>query len=574
MYPAWMAQPTTQLELFIEQAEYIDTAQFNRWTIQHPDESVILQKLSQAGAKLITGPRGSGKTTLLLKAFHSILEQPDQRTLPIYVNFKASLKLEPFYKSSANAAFLFQQWLLYKVYAGLFEALDNLASPSSLPGLSVSRSRSIELIGHLELGRSALFDNNENTVLPSTLDADIETILRHLNYKRCVLFLDDAAHAFSVEQQRDFFDFFRSIKSKNIAPKAAIYPGVTIYSPTFHVGHDAEEIDVWLRPDSAQYLPFMKNLLENRLSEEVWAQLLRQKDLLELVCFAAFGVPRALLNMIRDLYGASDEEESAVAVSFTRKSVLRTIKRSYENTVGVFSSLRGKLPMYSKFVETGRRVFDRILAAVKAYNAPKDISSQSVTIAIKKPIPLELTKVFGFFQYAGLLLPRGEISRGEKGVFEQYIVHYGALIDGNALLVKKSVNVAHFVEAFKKRHAKEFTRTTARVILDTDDAGSLLTLSLPPCQVCRTARVAESAKFCLNCGASLIAISTFESLVDNDISELPLTEKRVARIKSDSKIRKIKDILLDHEHRQLRSVDRIGPYWAQRIYSYAEEYIA
>jgi hypothetical protein len=86
--------------------------------------------------------------------------------------------------------------------------------------------------------------------------------------------------------------------------------------------------------------------------------------------------------------------------------------------------------------------------------------------------------------------------------------------------------------------------------------------------------VNESAKFCLNCGSPLVSISIFETLVNQDIDELPLTERRVSTIKAKSKIKTIRDILLDHEHKQLRSVPRIGPFWARRIYSYAEEHIA
>lgn len=58
------------------------------------------------------------------------------------------------------------------------------------------------------------------------------------------------------------------------------------------------------------------------------------------------------------------------------------------------------------------------------------------------------------------------------------------------------------------------------------------------------------------------------------IEELPLTAARVEKIKAHSRIRTIKDVLMEHENRELRSVPRIGPYWAHRIYAYAEEALA
>jgi predicted AAA+ superfamily ATPase len=90
---------------FVEQAEYIDDDSFNKWNIEHPNEEAIIKKLSQGGAKLIIGPRGCGKTTLMRKTCHKLCFSKSSKTLPIYVNFKSSLKLEPFYVKEVNAVF-------------------------------------------------------------------------------------------------------------------------------------------------------------------------------------------------------------------------------------------------------------------------------------------------------------------------------------------------------------------------------------------------------------------------------------------------------------------------------------
>jgi predicted AAA+ superfamily ATPase len=80
---------------FIEQAEYIPASDFIEWSSEHPNEQAILKKLSQGGAKLLTGPRGCGKTTLMLKSYNQLLSKSRAGAFPIYVNFKSSLKLEP-----------------------------------------------------------------------------------------------------------------------------------------------------------------------------------------------------------------------------------------------------------------------------------------------------------------------------------------------------------------------------------------------------------------------------------------------------------------------------------------------
>jgi RecA/RadA recombinase len=563
---------TEQQSLFVEQAEYLEPDRFAQWSAEHPDEESIIRRLTQTGAKLLTGPRGSGKTTLLLKAYYRLLDTKGA-AFPIYVNFKSSLKLEPLYRNNANAVYWFKQWLLLKVYQGLLRAIID-AGATAPADLRFTKTEIDHWTGQLELGQTELTESDVPALNLSVLEEEVSKVLRAVGRSRAVLFLDDAAHAFSPEQQRDFFDFFRQVKSRTIAPKAAIYPGVTIYSATFHVGHDAEEIDVWLRPDRPGYVEFMSGLLVRRLPGQVYQAISAEPALLHLLCYAAFGMPRALLNMVRSFYSEGDDPDAVPSVRFNRTTALQAVKVVYDNSMGLYSSLALKLPMYAGFVETGEVVYGRVLEAVKAYNREKAMDRQSVTLAMQRPVPAEIAKVLGFFQYAGLLLPNREVSRGEKGVFELFTIHYAALIDRNVLFGRRAVKAADLVEALKSRNAHEFTRVSVTSMLGGKTIEAAFPLSLPACEVCRTPRVNEQARFCMNCGAQLKSVSVFESLVQRDISELPLTATRVTRIKQSSSIRKIKDILMDHENRELRRVPRIGPYWAKRIYAYAEEYIA
>lgn len=565
--------PADSADVFVEQAEYLESASFEAWTEVHPQERQILQKLCRGGGKLITGPRGCGKTTLLLKAHRKLLT-PTAKGLPIYVNFKSSLRLEPLYRRQANAMYWFNQWMLFKCYAGLLETLEKLdiKPPKELP---FSRRAAVRSAENLELGADKPVPKSQPELSIDQFIEDIERVLDATGRVRCLLFLDDAAHAFSPEQQRDFFDFFRRIKGKRLAPKAAIYPGVTVISPSFHIGHDAEEIDVWLDPYSAEYLPFMRNLLKRRLPPDVYAKLTKPADLLDLVCLGAFGMPRALLNTVRRFH---DEEGSRsdgeVTQKFTSQSALDAIRDSYNNTVGVYVSLRNKLPMYENFITAGEELLAEMISAVKRYNREKTEARQSVSIAVQTPLSAELERVFGFLEYAGLVMFDKKVSRGIKGRFELFRLHAGGLIDRNALLGRRSVRASLFSKALQARNAHEFTRITPSKLLGVDDLKDRLTLALPACQNCGTPRASENAKFCLECGSPLTALSTFKLLVQRDISDLPISEIRVARIKECSTIRTVGDILMDHEHRELRGVPRVGPYWAKRIHSYAEEFIA
>jgi DNA polymerase III delta prime subunit len=561
--------------LFTEQAEYIDETALLKWTIEQPDENTIIRKLSQGGAKLITGPRGCGKTTLMLKTCYKLWADSKAVSLPIYVNFKSSLKLEPLYKKgNVNAIFLFKQWLLFKVYQGLFHTLKEVKkAPPSV--LKFKKEFVDKVTNQLEFGRiDKLIDDDDYLLTIPALEEDIKKVLLSLGKTRCVLLLDDAAHAFSPEQQRDFFDFFREIKSRIISPKAAIYPGITIYSARFHVGHDAEEIDVWIKPDSPNYLNFMFEILERRLPSEVYKALLANEPLLQLVCYAAFGIPRVLLNMIRSFYKKKNTGKPAFEVDFKWKKVSSVIKSSFDKTLNVYSSLKVQLPIYEHFILNGEQLFNTMINRVKEYNKNKEIGSQSVSIGIKHPLPAEMLKVLGFFQYVGILLPKGQLNRGEQGVFEIYVIHYAALILRNVLFGKSVVSVADRTKALHEYSPSYYPRRSPNELIGKDDFSSVFKLALPPCQKCGTPRVNEQAKFCINCGAILKMASTYNEIVKHDIEKLGLTEKRVQSIKKHSHIRIIKDILMDHENRELRGVPCIGNIRAKQTRSLAEEYIS
>ncbi len=554
-------------EVFTEQAEYLSQDSFEKWSTTLHEEGNIIRKLSQAGAKLITGPRGCGKTTLLLKVNQKLLNNSRSKVLPIYVNYKSSLKLEPLYRNNTNAAYWFNQWLLYKVLFGLYESLENNNNHENIEIKSLNNKRNIEsIIKLLELG--SIDEIQTETLTSASLIEIIEKIIKELNLTRCVLLLDDAGHAFSSEQQQDFFEFFREVKTKTISPKAAVYPGVTNYSSSFHIGHDAEEIDVWLKPTSEGYLEFMHSLLKTRIGENTFNKLLETKNNLNLLCFAAYGIPRSLLNMISKFY------KSDTQIKLANKEVLRVIKDNFNRTYQIYDSLRIKLPMYEKFIDIGGNVYERFLNINKDFNKGGRPEKQSAIIAIQRPVPSELTKVMGFFQYAGLVSHQGISNRGEKGVYELYELHYSGIIDRNAFFSSRGVNIENYCTAFTNRPNHHYPRYSVSGILSELEVDTTFKLSLPACPNCNTPRISEESKFCSSCGTKLKDASIFESIVKQDITLLPITANRANSIKDNSNINCIKDLLMDIDNRQLRMVPQIGPIWANRIKSYAEEFFA
>lgn len=559
--------------LFIEQAEYLPRKDFIEWSSDHPNESFILKKLTQSGAKLLTGPRGCGKTTLMLKAYNKLSIKGARGAFPIYVNFKASLKLEPIYKSKSNGGYWFSQWMYLKLYEGLYKSLDNF---SALNDLKLKKDRkSIEKqISLLELGELDKVESNDWELTPYDLEDEIKEALLATGKSRCVLLLDDAAHAFSPEQQIDFFEFFRKIKSIVISPKAAIYPGVTNFAPTFNIGHDAEEIDAWVDPEDDDYYSFMNMMLSKRLPQEVYDQLLKDPHLLEIITYSAFGIPRVLLNMIRNIYVENDHENHVVTydVKFKRRNVLKQVKESYKSTLSIFNSLEQKIPTYKNYITEGLMIYNKIIELIKIYNKEQNIEKKSITIAIKKEIDADLKKIFGFFQYAGLASHKGQLSKGEKGVFELFTLNLSALVDNNAILATQAFKTEDLANSLKRRNAHAYTRTQSEYLLSNIE--SSIKLSMPPCSICKAERTSEEARFCSNCGSPLKSSSIYDSLINEKIDVLGLTKTRVASIDEYSSIRTVRDVIHDIGHRELKRVPQIGKYWASKIYYLAEEYIS
>ena len=558
--------------VFIEQAEYIRPVDFIEWSSDHPNENDIIKKLTQSGAKLLTGPRGCGKTTLMLKAYNKLSKKGSNGAFPIYVNFKSSLKLEPVYKSKANGGFWFSQWMYLKIYEGIYNGFTDLGFLNKL-NLSVDLDLAKKILGLLELGEIDKAEKEGIELTTYDLEDDINSVISLTSKSRCVILLDDAAHAFSPEQQNDFFEFFRKIKSRKISPKAAIYPGVTNFPPTFNVGHDAEEINAWINPEGEDYMWFMTTMLSKRLPQEVYEKLTKEDSLLTIMCYSAFGIPRILLNMVRSFY-SEEETDSSVEyeISFNRTKLLNQVKESNKSTLSVYTSLEKKLPTYINYVEEGNEVFNKIIDLIKAYNKDKAVERKSISIAIKKELSSDLKKILGFFQYAGLASHKGQVSRGEKGVFEIYIINLAALIDNNAILASKATKTDDIAIALKSRNAHEFTRTKSDYLVP--ENGLALKLKMPACQKCGEERSNEEARFCFNCGSPLKAASIYEELVNEKIDVLPLTPIRIKAIKSNSGIKLVRDILHDIGHKELLSVPQVGSHWAAKIYHLAEEYIS
>jgi hypothetical protein len=287
--------------LYTLRAEDLSEDDLQRLTAEVPGDESILRRLTGPGPKLLKGPRGSGKSNYLKRAYFKLHGRDS--VLVAYINFSQHLALEPLMLRSERALEHFRQWLVYKIVI----ALDDSAGAESPKELRKFASDGRKYVNELQtsVGKSPKFV--PKPIAPTQLLTLIEGWSEAMGCSRTVLLMDDAAHAFMQQQQREFFEVFRALRSRNVACKAAIYPGVTSYSPFFNVGHEAEEIEVWIRTDSQEYLETMRAIFAARFPQTLQGSV--RPELVDLAAYASFGLPRNFLNILSDSIGDAEEDD-------------------------------------------------------------------------------------------------------------------------------------------------------------------------------------------------------------------------------------------------------------------------
>lgn len=551
--------------IFEQRAEHLSATELRSWTAHNERDRAIVRKLLGPGAKLVIGPRGSGKSTLLRTAYFEASER-ESSVLAVYVNYANSLALEPLFHKQANALQIFRQWLLCKVVVGARDAANSRGAQLS----SALRSTLLEADLFVRGFEAGGLPEMPNEVLsPSAVTEMLEEWSDEIGASRCILLMDDAAHAFSPEQQREFFEVFRGLRSRRVSGKAAVYPGITSYSANFHAGHDAELIEVWSKCDS-EYVKAMADVVRLRLPGHLQKQLSGKQDLIALMALASFGLPRGFLNMLSAAFGL---DESETAAPPTRRKVEDAIQEHAESVRALFVSLRAKLPRFGNFVEAGSRLEGALLEVLRRYNSAKDTNGKTNVVAIKEPLGPKFERVLNMLEYAGVVRAERRVSRGIKGRFRRYSLHNAIVSAENGLVLGKSYAIADIVDALTSTSAHDFSRTTTGGLLG-DDFEEKCVLNLPNCPRCSTPRATEDQRYCMKCGQELSSASIYEELLKVPIEQLMLPKKKQEGILSRTQLKTVQDLLLDDELQVLLSVPYIGPVWAAKIRTTAEEFVS
>lgn len=557
--------------VFTLRAEDLSEDELERWTGKVHNDEAILARLKGAGAKVLVGPRGSGKSNYLRRAYFELLRT--RKSLVAYINFSNHLALEPLMLGNPRALEYFRQWLVYKIIVGVHSAEQGRDDmPADLEELA---EKGREFINALQTRVGLEPEAIPPELAPSELLILLERWAAELDRGRCVLLMDDAAHAFMPQQQREFFELFRSLRSRNVACKAAVYPGVTSYSPFFNIGHEAEQIEVWIEPDSSSYIDSMLAIFNARFGEKIRTTI--RPELVELAAYASFGLPRNFITILEDVLDLGDSEDGAVEIKPpTFASMRAAIGKNAEQVRQLFQEVAEKLPRYRNFVEVGNDVETHVLTVIRSVNnqrARDGADSRAVGVAIGLPVPAELDRVISLLEYSGVVRRTGVSSRGGRGQYSKVQLHSSLLISENALGLGRNPSADSIRRGMQRRGADDFVRRKSEAVFDSE-MSQRCKLNLTPCFKCQTPRISDDAQFCFKCGSPLTEQSVYIDLLQAPIDRLHLTTRKLERIEAHSSLKSVQDVLLDDRNQQLLSVPYIGPVWAARIRTRADEFVS
>ena len=247
---------------FFFRTEDIRPDEVLNYFVETGQDRQIVDALKNRNPVVLVGSRGVGKSFLLRVAQKELLDAFEEgRVFPIYISFVRSSLLQ---SPDPNQ---FKHWMLARVCSSIIRALNKSGLLGGVPksiGL-LAGEQVTPLIGVTKVEKIADAYEGSWKNPPVSIDIDglpsiddfkdaLEDLADVLKIRRFVLLIDEAAHIFLPEQQRQFFTLFRDLRSHCITCNAAVYPGVTSFGETFQPVHDATMLSIDRDVLSADYV--------------------------------------------------------------------------------------------------------------------------------------------------------------------------------------------------------------------------------------------------------------------------------------------------------------------------------
>ncbi|ELI6434438.1 hypothetical protein RRM65_004269, partial [Aeromonas salmonicida subsp. salmonicida] len=295
-------------------------------SVVNSSDRIILDALKSNEPCLIEGSRGTGKSFLMRLAELEI-ETHNEKTITVFVPFNMSSLI------STEDNLQFYHWMMAKTLKNLVNKLRKKGIVvSELTANLLSNDESDDETG-VELNLKSivkLFEDSykgkisiDISALPDIEDVKeaVQSICEDGDIDRIVFFFDEAAHVFRPEQQRQFFNLFKDLRSPYITCNAAIYPGVTHFGDSFEPIHDCIYKKLDRNISDPDYLQYFKNIVLKQSDDKLRTEIEKQQELFNTLALASGGNPRMLLRTIQDLPKFSTANINSIIKSFYRSQI-------------------------------------------------------------------------------------------------------------------------------------------------------------------------------------------------------------------------------------------------------------
>ena len=430
---------------FLYRTEDIPADEILRYFVETRRDREIVNSLKARNPIVLAGSRGVGKSFLLRVAESELItEVASDRVFPVYVTFSKSSLI------NTTDQLQFQHWMLAKICARLVRALSKsgllVAAPASLSILT-GQENGPPLTAETPMEKIAAAFENSWKQAPGSIDLAglpaieafkdaIEDLCENLKIARFIIFVDEAAHIFLPEQQRQFFTLFRDLRSPYISCKAAVYPGVTSYGDSFQPMHDATMIAFERDILSPDYISNMREIVEKQSESEMISDIARHGQNFAILAYAASGNPRVLFKTLNRVPRVTAQLTNEVIREYYRSDIWSEHSMLPEK----YSGHRALIDWGRKFIE------NEILPDLKRKNdayLQGEPKASTCFFWIHRDAPQPIKEALKLLAYTGIVGEHAigiKATRGEIGT--RYAVNLGCLFSLEATPTTTALPIA------------------------------------------------------------------------------------------------------------------------------------
>ncbi len=396
--------------------------------VETEQDRLLVNQLKSINPTILIASRGAGKTFLLRVAEAELLASFAQdRIFPVYLTFTKSSLIQ------TSDPKRFQYWMLARICSQIVRSLSiqgiilpTCATTSVLTGglRDISGDTPMEKITKkLEDSWKNFSSNIDTSSIPSIEEfkCAIDDMCGLIKIKRFALFIDEAAHIFIPEQQRQFFTLFRDMRGPRITCNAAVYPGVTYYGDVFQPAHDATMISVDRNVLLPNYIENMKEIIMKRADSNLATNIAKNGKNFAVLAYASTGNPRILIKIVSKAQKINSQQVNEVIREYFRTDIW-----SEHSTLG------GKYTGHEELINWGRKFIEEdILPELQKKNNEYLASDKKTTCFfwIHRKAPQSVHEAIRLLAYTGIVNENGtgiKATRSEIGT--RYIVNLGCLI--------------------------------------------------------------------------------------------------------------------------------------------------